>query len=64
MKEIIVNDTRAAEILRTSTSTIRRWRWKDYKYNGPPYFKFGRAIRYRIKDLHKFMRDSYSVTYT
>jgi predicted DNA-binding transcriptional regulator AlpA len=43
----------AAEILRVSCPTMRRWRWAR---TGPRYVRVGsRAIRYRLADLKAFV---------
>jgi len=34
-----------------SIRTIEKWRYVDF---GPPFLKFGKAIRYRIEDIIEF----------
>jgi predicted DNA-binding transcriptional regulator AlpA len=44
----LVNTAVAANYLGLSESTLNKWRLTG---DGPRYFKFGRAVRYRIADL-------------
>jgi hypothetical protein len=48
----LVNDIVAADILDQSPVTLRKWRISG---NGPPFVKFGHAVRYDIGDLHTFI---------
>ena len=44
----------AAEILRTSTNTLRWWRQRK---SGPTFFKMGRRLVTTVGDLRTFMRE-------
>lgn len=44
----------AAEILRTSTNTLRWWRQRK---SGPAFFKMGRRLVTTVGDLRTFMRE-------
>lgn len=50
-----VDEQRAASILGLSVATLRAWRQAT---TGPLFMKFGRAVRYRLRDLETFMRAS------
>ena len=41
----------AAEYLRVSVKTIRKWR---YLCSPPAYHKFGKTVRYRLSDLDEY----------
>ena len=51
----VINEHRAAEFLKLSVSTLRQWR---HACKPPKYLKFGRAVRYRVADLHQFSEES------
>jgi hypothetical protein len=42
----------AAEFLGLSVATLRDWRFRRI---GPSYCKFGKAVRYPIRELEKFV---------
>jgi excisionase family DNA binding protein len=44
--------TEVAQILRTSPSTVRYWRYTSY---GPPGIKVGRRVLYRRADVEAFL---------
>ena len=44
--------TETAELLRTPVATLRWWR---HTGKGPRSFKIGRAVRYRLSDLHAWI---------
>jgi len=48
----VINEVRAAEILDISIQTARNWR---HLRKGPAYLKLGRAVRYRLEDIEKFI---------
>ncbi len=51
----LVDEKRAAEILGITAATLSVWRCtRRYKL---PYTKIGRAVRYRIADLERFIAD-------
>ena len=50
----IVTEVQAAEILQVSTRTLQSWR---YRGEGPPYFRMGRLVRYRLSDLAEWLDD-------
>jgi len=37
------------------TTTLRQWRWKD---KGPPHFKIGGRVLYRLEDIEKFEKEA------
>ncbi|MCX5747514.1 MAG: helix-turn-helix domain-containing protein [Proteobacteria bacterium] len=46
-------DTRgAAEHLKLSTVTLHQWRLVG---KGPAFYRFGRQIRYRLRDIRSYM---------
>ena len=48
-----IDEREAARVLGVkSFKTLQSWRTQRV---GPPYLKIGRAVRYRIEDLHAFM---------
>ncbi|RLB32212.1 MAG: hypothetical protein DRH11_12190 [Deltaproteobacteria bacterium] len=47
----VVNEKIAAKLLGLSVTTLRNWRCLR---KGPPYLKFGAAVRYRLTDLKEF----------
>ena len=51
----LVNEKVAAEILGVTAGTLSVWRCVN-RYP-LPYTKVGRAVRYRIEDLEKFIAD-------
>ncbi|BBO72836.1 hypothetical protein DSCW_02530 [Desulfosarcina widdelii] len=53
--ENLVPDTEASVILNVAVQTVRNWR---HKGAGPAYHKFGRAVRYRIRDLREYIRQN------
>ncbi len=48
----MVRTEQAAEILDVKKSTLEAWRCRG---GGPPFIKYGRAIRYRESDLQEFI---------
>ena len=48
----MVRTEEAAKILDVTKSTLEYWRCRG---GGPPYIKYGRAVRYREADLHQFI---------
>jgi predicted DNA-binding transcriptional regulator AlpA len=48
----LMNQREAAEFLGLSTAWLERARWQG---NGPRYIKFGRACRYRLADIEKYL---------
>ena len=52
---IFMNDIRAAEFLGLKPQTLRNWRTMS---KGPDYSKAGRAIRYHLEDLVRFMAEN------
>lgn len=55
----VVNEHAAAVILGVAVRTMRQWR---YTRQGPTWLKLGpgrmAAVRYRVSDLERFLRDS------
>nr|WP_323782583.1 helix-turn-helix domain-containing protein [Amylibacter sp.] len=44
----LINERMAADQLCQSIRTLQKWRVTGY---GPPHYKIGRSVRYRIRDL-------------
>ena len=42
----------AARVLGMSHRTLQRWR---YERRGPPHYRVGKALRYRLEDLHEYL---------
>jgi hypothetical protein len=52
-----VSDRVAAEIIGSTPSTMRRWRYEE---RGPRYVKCGSTVRYRVSWLKEFL-DAHTV---
>jgi excisionase family DNA binding protein len=50
--EPLITEAEAANILRVSLTSLRRWRREG---RGPVYRKLGRTVRYRPEDLADFV---------
>lgn len=50
----LLNQAEVAEFLGLSKAWLERARWAG---DGPRYIKFGRAVRYKISDLEKYLSD-------
>lgn len=50
-----VTDREAAKVLGLSVATLRAWRLRR---RGPRYLRFGRAVRYLIADLDRFIESN------
>jgi excisionase family DNA binding protein len=50
--EPLITEAEAANILRVSLTSLRRWRREG---RGPVYRKLGRTVRYRPQDLADFV---------
>lgn len=48
----VINETQAAEVLCRAVQTLRNDR---HLRQGPPYFRLGRSIRYRVSDLMDYL---------
>jgi excisionase family DNA binding protein len=48
----MVRTEQAAKILDVTKSTLESWRCRG---GGPPFVRYGRAIRYREEDLNRFI---------
>jgi len=48
----MVRTEQAAQILDVKKSTLEAWRCRG---GGPPFIRYGRAIRYRESDLQEFI---------
>jgi excisionase family DNA binding protein len=55
MSEKYLKPSEAAELLRSSKSTLAKRRIYG---GGPPFLRIGRVIRYRQSDLHRWMDES------
>lgn len=51
----IMNVQQAAVYLGLAVSTLNKWRCHG---GGPVFIKMGRAVRYRVEDLEKFLNTS------
>ena len=49
---VSVDEGKTAQIMGLAEQTLRNWRHLGM---GPPYYKLGRAVRYRLKDILSFM---------
>jgi hypothetical protein len=49
-RELLRTDE-AALFLDLAKSTLEAWR---HRGGGPPYLKYGKAVRYRVRDLETF----------
>lgn len=49
---VCVDEGRTSQIMGFAVQTLRNWR---HLGTGPPYYKVGRAVRYRMKDIISFM---------
>ena len=52
--QAVLKDVGAARFLNMQVKTLRNWRSKKI---GPDYIRYGRAIRYRIGDLERFLEE-------
>lgn len=55
MKPDLINEIETAEILNIKPATLRRWRWLK---EGPPYYKIGSAVRYKLSELKQWIEDN------
>jgi excisionase family DNA binding protein len=49
----LLTTKQAAEILNLKKCTLEAWR---HRGGGPSYARLGRAVRYRLSDLEKFIQ--------
>jgi len=49
-----VDEKRVAEVTGLAVQTLRNWR---FQRTGPAYSKVGRAVRYRLDDVIRFMEE-------
>ena len=49
----MVRTEQAAKILDVTKSTLEAWRCRG---GGPPFIRYGRAVRYRESDLESFIQ--------
>ena len=54
-KRALVRTGEAAKILDVKKSTMESWRCRG---GGPPFVRYGRAIRYREEDLDRFIENN------
>jgi len=50
--EFLLNETQASELTGLSTRTLQAWRVRG---QGPEFCKLGRAVRYRRRDIVKWV---------
>lgn len=55
--EALLDAEAAAEFLAKPVGTLSQWR---YRGEGPPFYKLGRSVRYRLGDLRAF-RDAHRI---
>lgn len=51
----LLTEPQAAELLNVSVSWLRASRCKTRQIEGPPFIRFGRAVRYSPDDLNAYM---------
>ena len=51
--DLLLMRDEAAEFLRMKAQTLAVWACRQS--GGPPYVKIGRAVRYRLSDLQRFV---------
>ena len=51
LKNKLITEQKAAELLCLSPKTLQRWRWLK---KGPYYVKLGGAVRYQVRHLEEF----------
>uniref|UniRef100_A0A071MIW0 Helix-turn-helix domain-containing protein n=1 Tax=Burkholderia cenocepacia TaxID=95486 RepID=A0A071MIW0_9BURK len=56
MSDQLIDERQAAAILGTSTQTLSNWR-STGRYH-LPFVKVGRLVRYRQRDIEKFIADN------
>jgi hypothetical protein len=49
---LLLNQVQAARFLTVNPRTMEGWR---YKGEGPRFIRVGRAVRYRLRDLHAWL---------
>ena len=49
-----VDEREVSKIMGVAIQTLRNWRFKQI---GPVYSKVGRAVRYRVDDVIRFMEE-------
>ncbi len=49
----LINEAQASTTLKVSPRTLQAWRVRGC---GPTFIKVGRSVRYRIGDLHEFVK--------
>jgi len=52
VKNILLTDLQAAELLGLKPATLRRWRWVG---DGPTFIKLGRSVRYDAEVIEQFI---------
>ncbi|MDD5718942.1 MAG: helix-turn-helix domain-containing protein [Candidatus Krumholzibacteria bacterium] len=53
-RESLLTEFQAAEILRISVFSLRRWR-SERRGQGPAWVRLGRAIRYEPSELERYV---------
>ena len=51
-EDAILTEVEIADFLKLSTRTLQAWRVKK---DGPPFIRVGRAIRYRLRDVVRWI---------
>ena len=49
----LIDEHEAAKALKVSRGTLANWR--STRLNGPAFVKVGRAVRYRLEDIERFI---------
>jgi predicted DNA-binding transcriptional regulator AlpA len=52
--DAILTEVEIADFLKLSTRTLQSWRVKN---DGPPFIRVGRAIRYRLRDVVRWIEE-------
>ncbi len=55
--ERLLKPTDLSEWLGVSLSTLYSWRWRG---EGPPGFRVGRLVRYRVEDVERWLTETAS----
>jgi len=51
----LIDRREAAELLGVKTQTLASW--ASTGRHGLPYLKFGRSVRYRLNDIHRWLEE-------
>jgi len=51
-KNVLLTEQELADLTKTSVKTLQGHRWQKV---GIPYLKIGRAVRYRLEDVERYL---------